>query len=413
MNRTDYLSQVEEYVEHVFKSKEVADNIYHNWNHTKRVVRVVKSIGNATRLEEDDIEILQIAAWFHDIGYIDVSDGHEEKSAEYARNFLAEIEYPRDKIEKVERCILATKVPQNPKSKIEEVICDADLHHLGSEGFFETNELFRVEYEKQINKPVTDMEWYEKNIQFFANHNYFTSYAKDKFGEQKSKHLAKLQKRYRKLTKKEEQDKYHFDKLAIEKKKLENRSLKDKKADRGIETMFRNVMRTHISLSTMADNKANIMISVNTLLITAIVAILARKLDTNPHLIAPTAILTTFSLVTLIYAVLVTRPKVTSGTFTKEDIENKSANLLFFGNFFKMDLEKFTWGMNEMMNNRDYLYGSMIKDFYFLGQVLGQKYRYLRICYNIFMYGLIISVIAFTIAIFAFPESTDLGPILE
>ena len=61
--------------------------------------------------------------------------------------------------------------------------------------------------------------------------------------------------------------------------------------------------------------------------------------------------------------------------FTKDDIMNKDTNLLFFGNFYKMNLKDFTWGMEEMMNNRDFLYGSMIKDFYFLGQVLGRKYK--------------------------------------
>jgi len=93
---------------------------------------------------------------------------------------------------------------------------------------------------------------------------------------------------------------------------------------------------------------------------------------------------------------MVTRPKITDGKFTKDDILNKKTNLLFFGNFFKMDLPDFAWGMKEMMEDKEYLYGSMVKDFYFLGQVLGRKYKYLRICYTIFMFGLIISVIAFT-----------------
>jgi hypothetical protein len=102
--------------------------------------------------------------------------------------------------------------------------------------------------------------------------------------------------------------------------------------------------------------------------------------------------------------VFVTRPNVTSGLFTKEDIESKKTNLLFFGNFFKMPLTDFQWGMDKMMSDKEYLYGSMVKDFYFLGQVLGRKYKYLRICYTIFMYGLIISVLAYTIAFILNPE---------
>jgi hypothetical protein len=69
--------------------------------------------------------------------------------------------------------------------------------------------------------------------------------------------------------------------------------------------------------------------------------------------------------------------------------------------------------MEEMMKDRDYLYGSMIKDFYYLGQVLGKKYKYLRICYTIFMYGIIISVIAFAIAIIFYPGTTELGSLIE
>jgi len=155
------------------------------------------------------------------------------------------------------------------------------------------------------------------------------------------------------------------------------------------------------------------MISVNTLILTILVTVMLRKLDTNPQLIIPTAMLTLTSLVTLVYAILVTRPKVTSGMFTQQEIKEKKVNLLFFGNFFNMSLKDFTWGMQELIADKDYLYSSMITDFYYLGQVLGAKYKKLRICYTFFMYGVIISVIAFAIAFILYPDGTNLGPILE
>jgi hypothetical protein len=96
-----------------------------------------------------------------------------------------------------------------------------------------------------------------------------------------------------------------------------------------------------------------------------------------------------------IFAILATRPNISSGTFTKEDIENKKTNLLFFGNFHNMTLPDYDWAMEEMLKDRDYLYGSMVKDIYFLGVVLAKKYKFLRISYDIFMYGLIISMLAF------------------
>ncbi|MBU1099268.1 MAG: HD domain-containing protein [Bacteroidetes bacterium] len=413
MNKEKLFEDISFYVETLFKEESPRENVYHDLTHTYEVVEAVKKIGLASDLSEDEIEIVSIAAWFHDTGYVVKGDGHESISAENARYFLKNNQYPQDKIEKVADCIMATKIPHTPKNLLEEVICDADLHHLGRKSFFERNELFRVEFELKSHESLTEIDWLNKNISFFFKHKFFTEYARNKYEEQKHLNLMKLQKKLRKHNKQAEQEKLKDDKLVFEKEKLAKKMELDKQATRGIETMFRNTMRTHVSFSSMADNKANIMISVNTLLITVIVSIMIRKLDSNPHLIIPTAILTTISLVTLIFAILVTRPSVTQGTFSKEEIKSKRANLLFFGNFFNMNLQDFTWGMKELINDKDYLYDSMIKDFYFLGQVLGQKYKYLRICYSIFMYGLIVSVIAFAIAFALYPGGTNIGPLID
>ncbi|MGK0324156.1 MAG: hypothetical protein ACJAR4_002204 [Psychroserpens sp.] len=95
---------------------------------------------------------------------------------------------------------------------------------------------------------------------------------------------------------------------------------------------------------------------------------------------------------------MATRPNVTQGKFTKEDVANKKVNLLFFGNFHKMKLDEFEWAMSEMMQDRDYLYSSLTKDLYFLGLVLNSKYNLLRITYTVFMIGIVVSVIAFAVA---------------
>ncbi len=404
---------VEEHVIKFFKTQGPSENIYHDLRHTEEVVESALHIGKHSGLNEEELEILTIAAWFHDSGYAEKSEGHEEISANNAERFLKERNYPADKIEKVKGCIRATKVPQSPKNLLEEVICDADLHHFGQENFFRKSELLRVEAEHRGNKMFDELDWLEDNIDFLTRHKFFTKYARENYEEQKNEHILKLQKKLRKKHKKLEKEKLTEDKLSLEKEKFEKKKEDDKKAGRSVETMFRNVMRTHVSFSAMADNKANIMISVNTIIITIIVSVMLRKLDNNPHLIIPTAIITFVSLVTLVFAILVTRPTVTEGRFTKEDIKNKKANLLFFGNFYNMDLKDFEWGMSEMIEDRNYLYGSMIKDFYFLGLVLGKKYRYLRICYTIFMFGLVVSVIAYAIAFAMYPEGTNIGNILE
>jgi HD-GYP domain-containing protein (c-di-GMP phosphodiesterase class II) len=409
----DIINKAHQYVQNIFSEHAPPENVYHNLNHTTEVVSAVKEITAADGVGDDDLELLIIAAWFHDSGYVKVCKGHEEVSIGYAKEFLDSISYPEDKTEKIISMIQATKMPQSPKNYLEEILCDADLHHLGTKSFEDKGDLFRLEIEKRGDGICTDQEWLEISERFFKNHKFFTGYAKEKFGIQKNINFIKIEKQLKKLKKKNKDTNLREAKLELDKQKIETKKKLDKEGGRGVETMFRNVMRTHVSFSSMADNKANIMISVNTLVLTIIVSIMVRKLDTNPHLIIPTALLTLTSLTALIFAILVTRPKVTSGTFTKDAIHNKKANLLFFGNFYNMDLGDFSWGMKEMMNNKDYLYDNMIKDFYFLGQVLGKKYKQLRFCYTFFMYGIIISVIAFAIAFILFPQGMDIGPIIE
>jgi len=413
MHSDKIVKQAESFILHLFKANSPAGNMYHDTTHTKDVVANVIELANALKLDENEIELLTLAAWFHDVGYLEKSDGHEELSADYARNFLAEHDYPRENIEIITACILATKVPQKPQTLLEEILCDADLLHFGKDNFFEKNELFRIEYERRTNQLFNELEWIQNNIDFLVQHKFFTDYARDNYEEIKNQHLLKLRKKLRKKMKKVDKKDISVKESADEKVRLESAKIDSKKIERGVETMFRNVMRTHVSFSAMADNKANIMISVNTIIITIIVSVMIRKLDTNPHLIIPTVILTLVSLVTLTFAILVTRPKVTEGTFTPDEIQSKQVNLLFFGNFFNMNLDDFTWGMWEMIKDKDYLYSSMIKDFYFLGQVLGKKYRYLRLCYTIFMFGLIISVLAFAIAFAMYPEGTNFGELIE
>jgi hypothetical protein len=130
------------------------------------------------------------------------------------------------------------------------------------------------------------------------------------------------------------------------------------------------------------------------------------KLETITYLRIPVAILVAVCITAIVFAILATRPNVTSGTFTKEDIANKKTNLLFFGNFHKMGYSDYDWAMTELLADKNYLYSSMIKDTYFLGIVLAKKYRHLRIAYNVFMFGLIIAVIAFVIAVL-WPRATD------
>ena len=115
--------------------------------------------------------------------------------------------------------------------------------------------------------------------------------------------------------------------------------------------MFRTTSKNHLDLSAMADNKANIMISVNTIILSLVVSILIRRLVEFPNLLYPTLLLVVVCLTTIVLSILATRPNVSSGVFTDEDVLSKKTNLLFFGNFYKMDVKHYEWGVREMMKD--------------------------------------------------------------
>lgn len=150
----------------------------------------------------------------------------------------------------------------------------------------------------------------------------------------------------------------------------------------------------------MADNKAHILITVNSIILSVILSVLIRKLDNNTHLIYPTILILAASVATMVISILATRPTIPAGVFTQSEVDAQKVNLLFFGNFYKMNLDDYAKGMWKVMGDRDFLYGTLIKDVYAQGVVLGRKYKLLRLAYNIFMVGIVVAVLAFIIAIY-------------
>jgi hypothetical protein len=183
------------------------------------------------------------------------------------------------------------------------------------------------------------------------------------------------------------------------KKKKKDRKKDNLGSARGIETVFRTSYRTHIDMSQLADNKANIMVTVNALILSISLASIAPKIDANPWLLIPTAILLLTTLVSLFYAVQAARPRVTNTPVSLEEVRQNRANILFFGNFVHLREDEYVQGMTELLQNSDRLYLGMLRDIYSLGGVLQQKFRLLRVSYNIFMFGLALAVLSFLIVL--------------
>ncbi|WP_264524948.1 Pycsar system effector family protein [Flavobacterium sp. N502536] len=385
------IEQSEDFVSNLLKDKLSNLYSYHNFNHTLTVVNAVKELCKKEDVTAEEKEILLVAAWFHDTGYINGYENHEQESVKIVTAFLKEKELSDEFIAQVSGLILATVKEYIPKTHLEKIIKDADFAHLMGTEYATTCELLRIELKNTWNLNFSNAEWAKENLNFLMNkHRFYTDYALKKWQPLKEKNLLLVQKKI------EKQEKKEADRIEEENRKKD----KVEKPDRGVDTLFRVTLGNHTRLSGIADSKANILLSVNAIIISIALSTIIPKLDSpkNAHLVVPTFIMLISSVVTIIFAILSTRPKVTTGVFTREDIEAKKINLLFFGNFYKMPLEEYDWAMNEMMKDRDYLYSTMIKDLYYLGLVLQRKYNLLRIAYNLFMVGIIVTVIAFIIA---------------
>lgn len=368
-------------------------HVFHTLLHTETVVQRANEIAGHYQLSEEEMLILNMSAWFHDTGYLYVPPkNHEEKSASLMKEFLLQFSLEEDIINQSEECILATKPSNVPANLVQKILRDADTYHLGTQEFKKFNKLAYTEFKAGNSADLSKQVFDEETILMLENHQFYTEYCMDLLNDTKQENMKNLKTKHEKRLKKEE-----------EKNNVEENfpEINEKQGTtKGMQTMLRLTSSNHIQLSEMADNKANILISVNAIIISVILSILLRKLQTDPYLTYPTIIFLLSSVATIVVSILATRPKLSAGTFADEDIQNKKTNLLFFGNFHKMPLVNYENAMRTMMQDPDYLYSSIVQDIYSLGAVLGKKYKLIRLAYNIFMYGIIISVIAFGIASF-------------
>ncbi len=409
------LPAVRNYVTDLFTHQVKPEFVFHSLEHTEDVVEACSYMADHYRLNDEDRQVLFLAAWFHDTGYTKgEATGHEDESIRIATSFLAKNNVDEAIIQRVESCIEATRMPQSPVNLVEKILCDADLYHLATEDFKARSQLLRQEQESILGRKIDKKEWRKNNISFLENHKYFTDYGQERLESKKQENLLKLKKKKQvKAIEEKEEKKEIFPYVSEQASDSKDSKEQQKNTERGIQTMFRTTSANHFDLSGLADSKANIMISVNAIIISVVLTVLLGRIVYERQYILPTIILLLVCVSAVIFAILATRPSVSSGKFNEEDIRNKKTNLLFFGNFYRMTLDEYQWGMNEMLKDREYLYNSMIKDIYFLGVVLAKKFRYLRISYTIFMWGLIIAVIAFGIAAMVGSPAPDAAQIID
>jgi hypothetical protein len=402
------LNKVELFATDFITNKNPESVIYHNIGYTHRLVSAVKEIADKENLSEKDIEILLIAAWIFGTGYYDaeifkskkIVTGCMDCTLRVSKPFLESTKYPVKDIATVYSVLENTKYPMQPKNKLDFVFADALYMDFARE---KGKKYVKKMYQELLVFNALSMgrkKWNDEIIAFLENHTYYTNYGKTALEPKKHLLIKALKKDVKALE--SIQNVALKKELDISDKELknlkENLNTTDEVDIRTVQTLFRNTSRNHYTLNTMVDRKARIMISINSIINSVIIGGLLGPASTILDIkLLPAFILIISSSFSIFFAIIAINPTKTHGEFTEEEVRNKRGNLLYFGNFHHMSLKDYEWAMFEMLSDKDYLYSSLIRDIYYLGEKLQKKHANIRKSLTIFLVGTGLSAISFLI----------------
>ncbi len=394
------LEAVIAYVTRLLKEDLTDEYKFHSYAHTFEVADLCEKMGLYYHLPDEDFENLLISAWFHDTGYTCCYNGHEVTGAEIAEKFLASRDFDPKRIEVVKGLIMSTKIEAKPADLLQEILRDADIQHVGKKNFFVKGQLLREEWQSILGHTFNDLEWELTQYKFLTGSQFLTQYTKEEFTSRKKKNIDK-------------QEAILY-KLYEAKSKFPDTG----KTGRGTETMYRVSYRNHINLSAIADRKANMMMSINTLILSAIIAIAGsgfamvggQRVEYYRFGI-PIAVLLLTSLGSVIFAILSAKPNVTHNLASAIRLKERKSSILYFGNFTQMPLQDYLADMETLRRDNKLLYDNMSTDIYYLGLVLKKKFKLLQVSYTVFMAGLILAVVAL-ILILIYSKYISESPIL-
>lgn len=389
------IEQARAFVLHLFGQRQDGRLLVHNYTFADAAAAQVEAIAGGEGAGPEVTERAMLAAWLYPTGYL--YDYHEPArfSTEIARQFFSQYDYPEAQREGILSCIQAVAAGSVAAKEEERLLSDAiqvATYLQNPEGGLP---MLRLEREFLLNRQYSKAEWARILQDELLRVHLHTHYAQAHFQPA----LAQAIHNCRKVM-----DKQQEQLSAGEEGELGRYGdMEPGRPVRGIQTFFRTNYRNHINLSAIADNKANIMISVNAILISVLITFLSyRNIGENtPQILLPVVIFLVTGLASLIFAVLSARPKVTMLNRPGSPPEEVRRNVIFFGNFATLGLGQFEEAMDELFNDNELLYGNMVRDLYHLGKVLEKKYRYLSISYNVFMVGFIATVGTFLIALFS------------
>ena len=395
MSSESVFAEAKEHVFNLFKKQSNARLVYHNFERTDQFVQTIETIAAEIKASEQAKEIARLAGLFYFSGYLTNYAKASETSVQEAEQFLLARNFSRAKTEKIKDLIRLQTTNKTPVTPEQELFNDAYNSMVYGETFAKQAPLKQLEEELMMQNKVSKEQWTSVQLQNLLNTKFYTSYGKKKYEPILAQNIYAAKKQIDKYQKR--------GMVTFEEPEAPSifEELEEEIPNRAIQTYFRTNYRNHINLSAIADNKANIMISVNAILLSVLISLLTYKnmTETNPMVLMAVIIFFITGLTSLIYAVLSARPKVTTINKNITDIHEIKKNLVFFGNYVHLEVEEYEQAIDAMFRDSELIYGNMTRDIYYLGKVLDKKYRYLTNSYNIFMVGFVATAITFIIAL--------------
>jgi hypothetical protein len=376
--------------QHVFRVFRDAgpDNplVFHNFGRVRALVDACREIAKGAKLDDGEVPVLLLAAWFHDAGYAVGPKGGRKESAELARAFLAEQRQPEALAEAVVAAILASDSP-NRNKLVQEVLHDALLMPIADKDYLPLAEQFRLERERRDSEIHSDVEWSRTCIAFLDERRFRTRYAQVEYDGGRAANLVRLHKLLR------QQVGEAADQDAQQAKVT-------KGVGRTVENIFDSISRNQIQLFKILDRRTGTMINVNAIMITLVVGLLLRRVEEHRNLLLPTLVLLTVNLATILVSIYSMR----SGRSGLRRILGADApvhdqNLLMFSNDTPWTLDEYQGRMNQLATNWPALQQTLVEDMYFIRKLLLDRAKALRVSYDLFIAGLAISLLVFAVAV--------------
>ena len=381
--------------DHVFTLFRAAKDVpleYHHFARTRETVDACKEIIKGSKLDGEARDVALLGAWFYDACYATGSDDHE-KSLELCVRFLDEQHADRPTHDQIAACFTgvdgveraAPGGVQEDGDAASDILHDARLAVLARKDYVQRAELLRSELQRRAGETVSDVEWTRRCLAFFDAHAYRTRFAQLVYGPERAVNLARLQRLLRKQQREFEQE------------KRDDESSVAKRVGRNAENLFYHFTRIQITLVGLADRRTSTMVHVNAIMISIVVALLARRIQTERDLLVPTALLLCVNLTVVFLALYSMRAG--RRNLPAEEARVRDANLIAFTNETHVSLSEYTEHMSGLVATPALFQRKVLEHLYFTRKMLVKRGKGLRLTYDVFIYGLTAAIVAFMVAL--------------